>query len=59
MKYDTGVEVAEWWPFFGQWSANSQYGYPLAWHKTKEDAVRAAIVYYTAHPECTAVFVTE
>ena len=56
MRYDTGVTVAQYWSFFEQWAANSQYGYPLSWHKTQLEAEQAATAYYSVHPECTAVF---
>lgn len=46
-KYDTGVIIAEYWPLFEEWSANSQYGYPLSWHKTEGAALRAAKEYYS------------
>lgn len=45
-KYATGVDKAEYWKLFRQWAANSQYGYPLSWHKTKDVAVKVADAYY-------------
>lgn len=53
--YDTGFAVAEFWSFFGQWAANSQYGYPMEWCKSQAEAEAYARSYYAAHPECTAV----
>jgi len=52
--YDTGAPVAEYFPVFEEWAANSQYGYALSWHKTKAEAIQAARDYYKDKPELTA-----
>jgi len=49
-QYATGVDKAEYWGFFEQWAANSQYGYPLSWHRTEQEALAAAEEYYRTRP---------
>lgn len=49
--YDTGIFAATWWPLHNQWSANSQYGYVMSWHDTREQALQAARAFYDARRE--------
>lgn len=48
--WDTGFRLADYWPLFGQWSANSQYGYTLAWFNTELEAVEHSRNYYRTYP---------
>jgi hypothetical protein len=49
--YLGGIPYATYWHFFGQWSANSQYGYTLEWFNTEEEAIAYSTAYYAARPQ--------
>lgn len=42
-----GSELVSYWPFFGAWSSNSQYGYEMSWHSDKAEAEASTIAYYS------------
>ena len=52
--WNTGAPLASYWAAFTQWSANSQYGYPMAWLPTESEAVTWSRAYYTSRRELTA-----
>jgi hypothetical protein len=52
--FETKVPVAEYYPLFNEYAANSQYGYPLEWFKTEQEAIMYARKYYQLHPELDA-----
>ena len=41
-----GTSLASFYGFFGQWSANSQYGYSLGWFSSQDAAESHALHYY-------------
>ena len=41
-----GAALAQYWPFFGRWAANSQYGYVLQWADSEQEAEQLAVAHY-------------